>query len=85
MLEEQIRSEMEVTEEQWYYCDDENEVQGPFPASHMSRGILIIWMMMFECYVWGGARPVGKHWGKVCPLGPFPSPTLAAVHVLAQA
>ena len=35
ILEKQVREAMEVAEEQWYYCDDENEVQGPFPASHM--------------------------------------------------
>jgi hypothetical protein len=80
MLEEQIRSEMEVLEEQWYYCDDENEVQGPFPASHMRS-----W---YPDYLDDNVRvqrlgEAHDQWGSIgerfAHCGPFPSPTLAAV------
>jgi hypothetical protein len=82
ILEEHIRNSMEMAEVQWYYCDDDNAVQGPFPASHMkgwypdylddSVRILKegegaeLWMTI-------GERFVGTE--------PFPSPSIAAVRV----
>ena len=82
LLEEQIREEMEVSEEQWYYCDDQNEVQGPYPASYMRQ-----W---YPDYLDDNVRVqrVGEahdQWGSIgerfAHCGPFPSPTLAAVRV----
>lgn len=81
-LEKQIRAAMEVAEEQWYYCDDENQVQGPFPASHM-----LSWYPDYlsdevnilkdgeggECW-----QTIGERFAH---SGPFPSPSIAAVRV----
>ena len=82
ILEEHITSSMEGTEEQWYYCDDENNVQGPFPASHMRS-----W---YPDYLDDNVRILkegesGELWMTIgerfAHCGPFPSPSLAAVRV----
>ena len=82
ILEGQIRESMQVAEESWYYCDDNMEVRGPFPASHMQSWYPDYLDDNIKILKEGEGTELWMTIGeRFAHCQPFPEPSIAAVRV----